>query len=417
MHDSPYFWLASQQSAMSHDLIALANQNSGSSHSVGLMAVADWLRTWMDLPGASFQAVPLPPRHMIDDQGQELAIESPPMLRWDWAPTASAGMPIDSKGSTDERLRRVLLAIHYDTVFPSDSPFQACTWLDSQRLNGPGVADAKGGIVVIRYALQALLQFGLLKNIGFSVLLNPDEEIGSPSSVGVFDEVAGEFDFGLLFEPALPGGSLVSQRKGSGNFTIVVRGRSAHAGRDMASGRNAIVHLSRLLLELEALNGQREGLTLNVGVVRGGSAFNVVPDLAIGRVNVRVAERESIAWVNEKFAELIEKANAVEGFQCQLHGGITSPPKLINDSQRQLMQVVEQAALAIGAPPVTWQATGGVCDGNKLAAAGLPNIDTLGPRGDRLHSVHEWVDVPSLVEKAQLVVNLLSRFDSGEFTT
>ena len=365
----------------------------------------------MDLPGASFRAEPLPARHVIDDHGKELAIESPPMLRWDWVPKSAAQLRQDPT----ERLRRVLLAIHYDTVFPADSPFQECQWQDSQRLNGPGVADAKGGIVVIRYALQALLHFGLLKNVGFSVLLNPDEEIGSPSSTRLFNEVAAEFDFGLLFEPALPSGGLVSERKGSGNYTVVVRGRSAHAGRDMASGRNAIVHLSRLLLEMDRLNGQRAGLTLNVGVVRGGTAFNVVPDLAIGRVNVRVADQASVTWVDKQFAKLIAEANQAEGFHCKLHGGITSSPKPLSDPQRQLMLAVEQASLAIGASPIAWQATGGVCDGNKLAAAGLPNIDTLGPRGDGLHSVGEWVDIPSLVEKAQLIVNLLSRFDSGEF--
>ncbi|MCA9134047.1 MAG: hydrolase [Planctomycetales bacterium] len=395
-----YAWLESQSRAMQADVTELANQNSGSSNLPGLLAVADWLEDWMDLRHTSFERIHLPPRRMVSDGGQELAMEAGPALRWDF----QADKP-----------RRVLLAIHYDTVFSPDDEFQCCQWLSTDKLTGPGVADAKGGIVILRYALQALSEFSMASEIGWTVLLNPDEELGSPSSADLLQAVAPEFDFGLLFEPAMPDGSLVSQRKGSGNFDIVVRGQAAHAGRHFEAGRNAVVALSRLLLQLDALNGQRPGLTVNVGSVRGGQAVNVVPDVAVGKVNVRLADRGSVHWFEQQLRDLVAMTDALEGFSCRCFGRIASPPKLITAEMQQLMSAVENSATQTGGHDVRWQSTGGVCDGNKLAAAGLPNIDTLGPLGDGLHSAAEWLQTSSLVPKAQLIVNLLSRFSQGEF--
>ncbi len=393
-----YAWLESQQGQMINDLIELANQNSGSNNFSGLMQVADWLEDWMDLRGASFQRIHLPPRRIVNDNGDELGLDSAPALRWDYHP---------------ERERRVLLAIHYDTVFSPQSPFQHCERITPDKLTGPGVADAKGGIVVLRYALKALTEFSLANQIGWSVLLNPDEEIGSPSSVALFQDIAPEFEFGLLFEPALPSGELVAERKGSGNFDIVVRGKAAHAGRDFESGRNAVAKLCGLLSQLDALNGQRPGVTINIGAVRGGTAVNIVPDTAVGRLNVRVNDAASSQWFVEHLDQAVAGVNAQPGFQCHQYGRLSSPPKPITEAMRQVMVAVENAALSVGEPPVRWKSTGGVCDGNKLAAAGLPNVDTLGPIGDGLHSTSEWVQPSSMVQKAKLIVSLLSRYSSG----
>ncbi len=393
-------WLAQQQSHMTADLIELANQNSGSTHFEGLLSVADWLEDWFDVRETSFQRVHLPPRRMVNDAGDELAFESPPALRWDFHP---------------ERERRVLLAIHYDTVFAADSPFQVCELQSPDMLQGPGVADAKGGIVILRNALRALAEFGLCSGCGWSVILNPDEEIGSPSSAELFESIAGEFDFGLLFEPSFPNGALVSERKGSGNYDIVVRGRSAHSGRHFDEGRNALALLCGLLTRLDALNGQRTGTTINVGAVRGGTAVNIVPDLAIGRLNLRITDAASGQWFSQQLQQLVDQANVREGYRVQVFGGITSPPKRLCDGMRVLMQAVEESALTVGEQAVQWSFSGGACDGNKLASAGLPNIDTLGPVGRGLHSSEESMLPQSLVHKSQLVVELMSRFSAGEY--
>ncbi len=392
-----YSWLESSQERMVGELIELANQNSGSSNIKGLMAVADWLQDWSGLHPATLKRIAMPARRIIADDGRELVVETGPALRWDYRP--------DSR-------RRVLLAIHYDTVFGLEHPFQKCHRLTSDKLVGPGVADAKGGIIVLRYALQALLKFSLTNECGWTVLLNPDEEVGSPSSVSLMQEIAPDFDFGLLFEPCLPGGELVSQRKGSSNTVLVMRGRSAHAGRDFERGRNAVTKLCDLLAEIDRLNGVRNGMSINVGAVVGGGPVNIVPDLAIGRINLRYDDQGSVTWFDRRLKELVEHVNSLEGFRCEVHPGATSSAKLITDTTRQLMKAIESCAGELG-QSIRWKATGGVCDGNKLAAAGLTNIDTMGPLGDDLHSSREWVQIGSLVAKAKLVVELMHRFSSG----
>lgn len=392
-----YAWLEASQENMVDDLTELANQNSGSDNLVGLLSVADWLEDWFGVHPAVMHRIPLPPRRTIGDNGGTNIIETGPALRWDYQPKSP---------------RRVLLAIHYDTVYGLDHPFQTCHRLTNDRLGGPGVADAKGGIVVLRYALQALLRFSLANECGWTVFLNPDEEVGSCSSNRVMQEMAADFDFGLLLEPCLPSGDLVSHRKGSGNFSMVIHGRAAHAGRDFHQGRNAVAKLCGLLSEMDRWNGVREGLTINVGHVVGGGPVNVVPDLAVGRFNVRLADKDSVIWLEQKLKTLMALANESEGFRCEIHGSVSSPAKPITDQSKQIMIAIEECALELG-QTVNWKGTGGVCDGNKLAAAGLPNIDTLGPLGDGLHSAQEWVQVSSLVAKSKLLVEMISRFSSG----
>ncbi len=394
-------WIASQQSQITADLIELANQNSGSDHLTGLLQVAQWLEDQMDLHHAQFHRIALPPRHEIDSHGNELAVETGPALRWDFHPN---------------QRRRVLLAIHYDTVFGAADPFQTCELLTVDRLQGPGVADAKGGILVIRAALQALSQYALTDDIGWTVLLTPDEELGSPSSKNLFELLAPDFDFALLFEPALPSGELVAGRKGSGNYTLVVQGRAAHAGRHFEQGRNAVVELCRLVTRLAALSGQRPGLTVNIGHIHGGAAVNIVPDLALARLNIRVGDNQSGKWFEQQLKHLVAELHGMDGFRCRSLGELASPPKVVTNQMKQLMQAIEDSSLNAGGNGVHWKETGGVCDGNKLAAAGLVNVDTLGPIGDGLHSRYEWVSLSSIVDKAQLVVNLLSRFSAGEFS-
>ncbi len=385
-------------SQMVADLIELCNQNSGSRNLAGLHGVANWLSDWAGLSPATLRRIELPTYETAGDEGDTVEVKTGPILRWDFQPDAS---------------RRVLLMIHYDTVFGPEHEFQTCEQLSSTLLRGPGVADAKGGIVVLRFALQALLKFGLAADLGWTVLLNPDEEVGSLNSAAILKAIAPEYDFGLLFEPALPNGALISERKGSGNFSVTVHGRAAHAGRNFEQGRNAIAELSRILVAVDALNGKRTDTTINVGLVQGGGPVNVVPDSAFARLNVRAPDADSATWFEEQLRLLVNSTNARDGFTCQSHGSFTSPPKRINSAQQSLMRAVESSSAKLNLPPVQWKYTGGVCDGNKLAAAGLPNIDTLGPRGDGLHSSQESVQLDSLVEKSKLLIEILCGFANG----
>lgn len=387
-------WLRSQQSMMLEELSALCNLNSSSDHLMGLHSVADFLEKRLQDLQVPCVRHNLPTWRWTDDYGQHQQSETGPILEWQ---------------SSNRQGHRVLLAIHYDTVYPIGHSLQSCTMLSEDRMRGPGVIDAKGGIVVLHWALLAGIRFGLLAPIRWTVLLNPDEEIGSPASSSFWKERADQFDFAMLFEPAMADGSLVDSRKGSGNFLWVVRGRSAHSGRNFAAGRNAVVAAASIAVELHALNGKRDGVTINVGKIHGGGPLNVVPDLCTVRANVRMEDAAQSEWIIEQL-RLIEDRFRVShpDFQLEFEGGITSPPKPKSEMMACWMRVAEQAANDVG-QSIAWKASGGASDGNKLAALGLCNIDTFGVEGDGLHSPEEWIQCGSLARKAILTLSMLRR--------
>jgi glutamate carboxypeptidase len=194
---------------------------------------------------------------------------------------------------------------------------------------------------------------------------------------------------------------------------VVVKGRAAHAGRDFTKGRNAIAAAAELVTALNALNGQRAGVTINPGYFKGGGALNVVPDTAVVKFNVRTSQPSDECWMQDELDLLMTRLAAREGYSCQLYGGFTRPPKVVTGQIQQLMDYVADTAGRLGTP-VRYQATGGCCDGNNLAACGLPNLDNMGVLGDGIHSSAEWMQVDSLVSRAQLSALLLLRIASGE---
>lgn len=384
-------WLRKQHDTMVSQLVALADLNSHSENVDGLLQVADELRRMFEPLEVPCRTQELLPRQIISDSGESFERATGPALLWH---------------QRTESPKRVLLAIHYDTVYPLEHPFQKCDWLDEVRLRGPGVADAKGGIVVMLWALRAAEKFGLLSKLGWTVVLNPDEEIGSPCSWPLWRTIASAYSHGLLMEPALPDGALVSQRKGSGTFTIVMRGKAAHSGRNFSEGRNAVAKLAEMALEINRWNELEAGIIVNVGKFVGGQAANVVPDVATLRINIRIdnfSQQEAILF---RLNRLVETYNILDGFRCSLTGGFHAPPKLVCAGTEWLMRQIEAASAQQG-KGVHFRATGGASDGNKLAAVGLPNIDTLGPMGDRLHSPDEWVDTKSLLENSERLLRLL----------
>jgi glutamate carboxypeptidase len=308
---------------------------------------------------------------------------------------------------------RALLAAHMDTVFGrEDDGFRAPARAGANRLRGAGVIDAKGGIAVMLEALRALERSPAAGRLGWEVLVNADEEIGSPGSTPLLVAAAGRAHLGLVFEPALAGGALAGARKGSGSFTLVVRGRSAHAGRDFGAGRSAVRALAGAVVALEALNGTAEGLTVNVGSIEGGRAVNVVPALAIARINVRVADDRQREAAERAVRRIVDELGRQDGIAASLHGGFTAPPKPLDAPTRALLGHVRACGRALGLE-LEHRPTGGVCDGNRLAAAGLPTVDTLGPRGGDIHSPEEYLEIDSLAERAKLAALLLLRLADG----
>jgi glutamate carboxypeptidase len=380
-------WLAAQADQMTADLIELCNINSASDNPNGLARAANWLEKFFEPLGTPCQRTELPSYPLLDDSAKETICETGPALRWDLGNPSS---------------KAILWTIHYDTVYGKDDTFQTCEYLPENILRGPGVIDAKGGIVVMRYAALALKQFAELSNVRLTLILTPDEEIGSPSSLGMWQSIAKEFQTAFLFEPTMADGSLVQARKGTGTFLFVVRGKAAHAGRNFHEGRNAIVHCCNLASEIDKLNDNRPNVTINIGRLRGGNAVNVVPDTAVLRVNVRVADSQDQQWIESKFNDLVGKYDQADrGLRVELSGGIHAPAKVFDEPTQWIKQRVEIAAQELGLS-IRWKESGGASDGNKLQAMGLPNIDTFGPRGDALHSDQEWIELTSLVEKAQL---------------
>ena len=303
--------------------------------------------------------------------------------------------------------RRLLLTGHMDTVFPADHPFQHQAWLDETTLNGPGVADMKGGIAVILAALTAFESSPASQSTGYDVLINSDEETGSLSSAALIADLARGKAAALTYEPsALPDGA----RAGSGNYSLTVHGRSAHAGRNPQDGRNAIVAAAALALGLKAL--EREGLSINPARIEGGSANNVVPDLAVLRFNIRPREADLAQLFEQEIAALIARIEQEHEVLVHRHGAVSRPPKPIDPSAARLFDLVERSSADLG-QPIGRKATGGVCDGNNIAACGVPVVDTMGVRGGAIHSAGEYLIVPSLAERARLSALVLHRLASG----
>jgi len=307
---------------------------------------------------------------------------------------------------------QVVLTGHYDTVYPPESRFQSVLTRTDGALHGPGIADMKGGISVMLTALQAFEGHPDARNVGYRVLLSPDEEIGSLASAPVLAEFGALGHVGMTYEPAMSDGALAGERKGSGNFHVRIAGRAAHAGRDFAAGRNAIAAAARLAARLDELNGKREGVTLNVARIDGGAPLNMVPDNAVLRFNARFPNEAACRWLEFSVAEAL-KAERREGITIDLHGGVTRAAKPFNAAQTQLFSAVKQAGGLLG-QDIAWKASGGVCEGNNLFAAGLPNVDTLGVRGGDIHSDKEFAWPQSFAERAQLSALILMKLAGGE---
>ena len=371
---------------------AWAAINSGSRNLVGLGDVAALVSdTLAGLPGDVDFHEP-DPVEAVDASGKTYAIEHGRNLHLVVRPEA----PV-----------QLLLTGHMDTVFGVDHAFQSLTWLEDGVLGGPGVADMKGGIAVMLAALGAFEDSPLAARLGYEVVLNSDEEVGSPGSAALIANAARGKRAALTYEPAaLPDGTLAGARPGSGNFSFVIAGRSAHAGRNPDEGRNAVIAAADLALRLAAGKGPR--LSVNVAKVDGGGPNNVVPDSAVLRVNLRPASIEDQVRAQALIDAAVKQVSAEHEVVIHAHGSFARPPKPMTPEAEQLFGLVKQAGADLG-QPISWKPTGGVCDGNNIAACGVPVIDTMGVRGGKIHSMEEYLIVESLAERAALSALTLLR--------
>jgi len=370
---------------MLDQVLAWAAINSGSRNLGGLERMAELLAdAFAALPGALRLDHPQPVEN-VDPAGKTAKIKHGRHLHLTVRPTA----PV-----------QLLLTGHMDTVFGADHAFQATRWIEDGILGGPGVADMKGGLAVMLAALKAVEKSRGVDRLGYEVVINSDEEVGSLSSAALLTEAAKGKHAAFTYEPAaLPDGTLAGARPGSGNFSFLIRGKSAHAGRNPQDGRNAIVAASELALRLAM--SKTPGLSVNPARIDGGGPSNVVPDLAILRVNMRPRTTDDQEIAARLIAKAVDETAKQHEVYIEVHGGFGRPPKPLTEDAEALFKLVRRAGADLG-QDIAWQPTGGVCDGNNIAACGVPVVDTMGVRGGKIHSMEEFLITDSLAERASL---------------
>lgn len=386
-----------QQERMIELLHQFCNINSYSDNLPGLALMLDCLQQAFSPIADSIEVQKLPPVPYIDLHGNTqvrhcgdaLLIQKRPQLK-----------------------RRILLAGHMDTVYPLHSSFQKIRYLNAEQINGPGVCDMKGGLIVILHALATLEQSQAKELIGWDVLINADEEIGSEASSALFTSRANLYQAALLYEPAMDSqGTLAKNRKGNGKFTIVSQGKAAHAGRNFVDGKNAICYLAEVIGAVNALNGKRPGVTINVGLIAGGEALNVVPAKAVAKLDVRISEQEDSLWVINELEQIKQKYQKSE-YGLHIEGAFGRPVKKIDKGSERLFTRLKGWGKELGLN-LDWKDSGGCCDGNNLSQYGIPILDTLGVRGGNIHSEQEFIELASLAERTALSALLLIDLATG----
>jgi len=305
----------------------------------------------------------------------------------------------------------VLLVCHMDTVFPDGTaaarPFRA----EDGRGNGPGVSDAKSGLLAGIEAVAALRATGQDGFGSVTFVCNPDEEVGSPSSRPVIREVAAASDAAFVLEAGRENGDIVAARKGVTTIRVELAGRAAHAGVEPHRGRHAVLDGALKTVDLQALNGTVDGLTVNVGVFNGGSRVNVVPDSCSLEIDIRAWDDGTLAEARDRVVEIVT-APRVEGVEATVHADNENAAMPRRESTERLVRLAGDIAGELGFG-VRGAETGGVSDANVVAGVGTPVLDGLGPVGGDDHGPAEWVDLATAPRRIALLAGLIARADEA----
>lgn len=306
---------------------------------------------------------------------------------------------------------RILLIGHIDTVLPEGEaerrPF-AISRRDGARIaTGPGVLDMKSGVLIGMYALHLLIEGQEANYSNVTFLCNSDEEVGSPSSRPLVQDLAQQADAVLVLEPGRARETIVSSRKGCGQYRVEVQGLSAHAGVEPQRGRNAILELSFQIQKMQALNGTIPGATLSVGIVRGGERTNVVPDYAYFDMDVRTSDQGSLKALEAAMRQVTSQ-NELQGTRITLSGSMLCQPFERNSHNTRLIEVAREAGHELGLK-IQDVGSGGASDANTTAAMGIPTLDGLGAGGGLAHNPGEFIELDYLPTRIALVAGLVRR--------
>jgi glutamate carboxypeptidase len=300
---------------------------------------------------------------------------------------------------------RLLLIGHMDTVFPEGTTAARAFRTDGDRALGPGTSDMKGGLLAGLHAVAALLATGVEPDLTF--VANPDEEIGSPFSTPHIRALTASHDVALVLESARANGDIVSARKGIADYEITYSGRAAHAGVEPEKGHSAILEAARQVVALHRLNGRWPGVTLNAGVIEGGTRPNVVAESCRVELDLRAASARAFDLAATEVSGIVDHPST-EGVTTRLRRVAHHPPMERSPAAARLSQLASAIAAELGFA-VRDAATGGASDANTTSAAGLPTLDGLGPIGGDDHSVDEWLDLASVVPRTTLLAGLVAR--------
>lgn len=367
------------------DLRRIVDMDSPTDNKTGVDAVGQVVRGWLEAAGATVETFPQ------SERGDH--------YRATWQ--GALGSP------------NVVLVGHIDTVFATGSAAVRPFTIDGNRATGCGVSDMKSGILAGIYAMRILRDLNVpVPTVRYVV--NSDEEVGSQTSRALIEETARSADAAYILEPgrAVGPGCVVTTRKGIGLYNMRVTGKAAHAGGEPWRGRSAILEMAHKIVALHGLTspnlsaGNTAGVTVNVGVVRGGTRRNVVAAECIAEIDLRVPSAAAVIEVEEKMREIAATAT-VRGTTGELSGGINRPPMETTPAQSRLLAIAEDI-LAGYDIPVEPIGTGGGSDGNFTAAIGTPTLDALGPMGGGAHSPEEYLDLTTLPERIALVASLIA---------
>jgi glutamate carboxypeptidase len=328
-----------------------------------------------------------------------LAVERAPVV---------GGGPILRAANGPGGRRPVMLLGHLDTVWPLGTLAERPARVEGDRLHGPGSFDMKAGLVVAVYALRALAGRGPLPPV--TVFFTPLEEVDCEPYRPSMETAMRSSAAVLGLEPAWPGGAVKTRRKGSGSVTLRAHGRAAHAGADLDRGANAILELARRCLEASALADAGRGVTVNVGVIRGGIRSNVVPDRAEAEVDFRVRTLEDGRRIE---AALCGLRSSDPGVTLHVEGGLHYPPLERGPGVVHVYEAARAVAAEMGLE-LAEVSTGGASEAAFAGALGVPTLDGLGADGDGAHAEHEHVLIPSLPERAALVAGLVARLANAD---
>ncbi|MGM9967564.1 M20 family metallopeptidase [Rummeliibacillus sp. POC4] len=308
---------------------------------------------------------------------------------------------------------KIILIGHMDTVFKKGTVRKRPFKIIGDRAYGPGVIDMKGSQVELLYAMKELVENNhsvAIKNV--EIVLNSDEEIGSPISRSLIQKVAFGKEYALILEPARKDGSIVSERKGGGNYKLIIRGKSAHSGIEPEIGVSAIEEFAHKVIKLHSLNDEEEGINVNVGIIRGGIAANVVAPRAEAYIDVRISKIEQMKILSKKIKEICSVSD-VPGTKIELIGSIDRYPMVKDEKSRKLLSIIKEIGCEMG---ITLKdvSTGGGSDASTTVSLGIPTIDGLGPVGGRPHSEDEYLEIPSLVERTNLLINIIKRLSEDK---